>query len=611
MSCFTSFKHKIISGALVTLMSSATAFAIDKAPVEINDFFQQVFEESLMDSPENLTYTRFMEQQGKKWRHNKLDDRSLAHEEKNMVLEHHNYDLLKSYDVKKLDADERLSARLMAWQMENDFALDKYRFHGYSITQLDGLMNDYPLFMNGYHQISSAEEAEDYIARLYGVKAQFDDILARMKIQQEKGIILPKSLLTKVIAANEAFTKQAPKDNILYKTFASKVADLKDIDDKAKDALYAKAEAAIKQTVYPAYDEMLGFLKAQEKIASNDAGVWKLPDGDNYYQAKIHESTTTNMTAAQIHALGLSEVARIQGEIMSILKKEGYDTTKGFEVLIQDMAKEDRFYYSDDDKGRAQILKDYATIIEEVNARVRDVFNVVPKMGVEVRRVPKFSEKSAPGAYYSGPALDGSRPGIFWANLYDIKATPKYGMRTLAYHEAVPGHHFQIAIAQELKDIPMFRKFGGYTAYIEGWALYSERLAKDLGLQDNSFDDIGRLQAELFRAVRLVVDTGLHYKKWSREKAIDYMFRNTGYAMSDVVAEIERYMVWPGQALAYKMGMLKILELRDMAKKALGKDFDLRAFHDVILTRGAMPLDILEEQVKAYIAAAKNHKQTK
>ncbi|MCF6197235.1 MAG: DUF885 domain-containing protein, partial [Emcibacter sp.] len=250
-------------------------------------------------------------------------------------------------------------------------------------------------------------------------------------------------------------------------------------------------------------------------------------------------------------------------------------------------------------------------IIKEVNARVRDVFNVVPKMGVEVRRVPKFSEKSAPGAYYSGPALDGSRPGIFWANLYDIKATPKYGMRTLAYHEAVPGHHFQIAIAQELKDIPMFRKFGGYTAYIEGWALYSERLAKDLGLQDNSFDDIGRLQAELFRAVRLVVDTGLHYKKWSREKAIDYMFRNTGYAMSDVVAEIERYMVWPGQALAYKMGMLKILELRDMAKKALGKDFDLRAFHDVILTRGAMPLDILEEQVKAYIAAAKNHKQTK
>ena len=605
MSCHARSKNKIIIGFMTIVMIGLTACTEDKPPVKINDFFQQVFEESLMDSPESLTYTRFMEQQGKPWRHNKLDDLSLAHEEKNMARDHHNYDLLKGYDVNTLDGGERLSARLMNWQMENDFALEKYRFHGYSITQLDGLMNDYPLFMNGYHQINSVADAEDYIARLQGVKQQFDDVLSRLKIQQEKGIILPKSLLGKVIEANKAFTAQDVRDNILFKSFAKKVAGLKAIEDQVRTGLYDQAEQAISQTVYPAYDKAIAFLVEQEKIASEDAGVWKLPDGDNYYQAKIRASTTTNMTAAEIHDLGLSEVARIQGEIMTILGKEGYDLARGFEVLIQEMAEDDSFYYSDDDEGRAQILKDYATIIEEVNARVADVFNVVPEMGVEVRRVPEFSEKSAPGAYYSGPALDGSRPGIFWANLYDIKATPKYGMRTLAYHEAVPGHHFQIAIAQELKDLPMFRKFSFYTAYTEGWALYSERLAKELGLQEDSFDDIGRLQAELFRAVRLVVDTGLHYKRWTREEAIDYMARNTGYAMSDVVAEIERYMVWPAQALAYKVGMLKILELRETAKAALGENFDLRAFHDVMLTNGAMPLDILEEQVTDYIAKGK------
>ncbi len=607
MSYQSYIKSKIAVGFFTILMSSSTAFAVDKAPVEINDFFQEVFEEGLMDSPESLTYTRFMEQQGKSWRHDKLDDKSLAHEEKNMALDHHNYDLLMAYDVASLNRNERLSARLMRWQMENDFELDKYRFHGYGITQLDGLMNDYPLFMNGYHQIASVADAEDYIARLHGVTAQFDHMLIRMKIQQEKGIILPKSLLGKVIEANKAFTAQAVRENILFKSFAGKVDSLKDLNDGDKKDLLNKAQQAITRAVYPAYNQALVFLNEQYEIASSDAGVWKLPDGDNYYQAKIKESTTTNLTAAEIHKLGLSEVARIQTEIMTILKKEGYDMAQGFEVLIQKMADKQEFYYSDDDQGRAQILKDYATIIEEVNATVATVFNVKPKVGVEVRRVPKFSEKSAPGAYYSDPALDGSRPGIFWANLYDIKATPKYGMRTLAYHEAVPGHHFQIAIAQEMKDLPMFRKYSFYNAYVEGWALYSERLAKELGLQDNSFDDIGRLQAELFRAVRLVVDTGLHYKRWTREEAIDYMFRNTGYAMSDVVAEIERYMVWPGQALGYKMGMLKILELRTQAKAALGKDFDIRAFHDVILTNGSLPLEILKEQVDDYIAHTKEH----
>jgi uncharacterized protein (DUF885 family) len=268
---------------------------------------------------------------------------------------------------------------------------------------------------------------------------------------------------------------------------------------------------------------------------------------------------------------------------------------------MKQVSEDPKFYYPDTDQGREQILKDYQEIIDEINRGIDSAFNIRPKMGVEVKRIPEFKEKTSPGAYYEPPALDGSRPGAFYANLYDIKATPKYSMRTLAYHEAIPGHHFQIAIQQELEDIPMFRKFAPFTAYVEGWALYAEYLAWEMGFQSNPMDNLGRLQAELFRAVRLVVDTGIHAKRWTREQAIDYMLKNTGMAESDVIAEIERYIVMPGQATAYKVGMLKILELREKAKTELGDQFDLAEFHDVILKNGALPLDILERLVNQYI----------
>lgn len=600
MSCQVNLKTKIGAGFLGLLLSSTAALAVDEAPAKINDFFQEVFEEAVMDSPESLTYTRLMEQKGKAWRHNKLDDNSLAHEEKLMKLARHNFDLLKGYEDAHLTDSERLSKQIMTWSMENDLRQNKFRFHDYEITQLDGLMNDYPLFMSGYHQIMNGQEAEDYITRLGAVVKQFDHSLKRVKLQAEKGIILPKFLIRKVVENNKAFIETPVTENILYVTLANKIEIMDGISAADKKAMLARAAAVIGDKVYPAYGRMISYFEDLEKRASNEAGAWKLPDGAAYYAARIYANTTTKMSAEEIHNIGLTEVARIQGEILAILKGEKYDTSAGFETLIKQLADDPRFYYPDTDAGRAQILKDYQTIIDEVNQTVSGAFNIKPKMGVNVQRVPIFSEKTAPGAYYSGPALDGSRPGTFWANLYDIKATPTYGMRTLSYHEAVPGHHFQIAIAQELKDIPMFRKFGGFTAYVEGWALYSEKLAKEMGLQDDPYDDIGRLQAELFRAVRLVVDTGLHHKRWTRDQAVDYMAKNTGMAMSDVVIEIERYIVWPGQALAYKVGMMKIVELREKAKKALGAKFDIRTFHDVVLTKGALPLDILAKQVEGY-----------
>jgi uncharacterized protein (DUF885 family) len=312
--------------------------------------------------------------------------------------------------------------------------------------------------------------------------------------------------------------------------------------------------------------------------------------------------TTTDYSADKIHNIGLGEVTRIQAEILSILDSEGFDIDQGFTSAINELASQERFYYPDTDAGREQILADYQTILDEIDEGLGNSFSMRPEAGMEVQRIPLFKEKTAPGAYYSPPSIDGSRPGVFYANLYDVKATPKYAMRTLAYHEGIPGHHFQIAIGMELEGLPIFRTLPLFTAYVEGWALYTEYLAWELGFQDDPFDNIGRLQAELFRAVRLVVDTGLHEKRWTREEAITYMINNTGMAESDVISEIERYVVMPGQATAYKVGMMKILDVREKAKTALGDMFVLSEFHDVVLKNGAVPLDILDQLIEKWVA---------
>ncbi|MEO0975054.1 MAG: DUF885 domain-containing protein, partial [Pseudomonadota bacterium] len=354
--------------------------------------------------------------------------------------------------------------------------------------------------------------------------------------------------------------------------------------------------------VYPAYQGYIDYFTTLQAKATPDAGVWKLPDGDAYYNYMLRQSTTTQLTADEIHQRGLEQVERIQQEMLTILQGEGFDTSEGFTTAMDAVAADERFYYPDSQAGRDQILADYTAIIEQIEAGLGEAFYGSPEASVEVRRMPAFSEKTSPGAYYNSPSTDGSRPGIFYANLYDIRATPTYSMRTLAYHEAVPGHHYQIATAMELEGVPEFRKQVGFTAYSEGWALYAERLAYELGFQQDPFDNLGRLQAELFRAVRLVVDTGIHAQRWTREQAIDYMRRNTGIAESDVVSEIERYIVWPGQATAYMVGMMEILALRDEARAALGERFDLRDFHRVVLENGAVPLHVLRDLVEDYIA---------
>jgi uncharacterized protein (DUF885 family) len=404
-----------------------------------------------------------------------------------------------------------------------------------------------------------------------------------------------------VLDEMNGFVASPLNENILYSSLKEKMADIETLSQEQQDEFLAKAEARINDDVNRAYQLFIDYFTTLQAKAGNDHGYWHLPDGDRVYANALRFFTTTDMTADEIHNIGLKEVARIQGEMLTILEGEGYDVTLGFTKAMDALAADPSHYYEDSDAGREQILKDYQTILDEIEEGMSEVFRIRPEAGMEVVRIPEFKEKTAPGAYYQQPAIDGSRPGRFFANLYDIKATPKYSMRTLAYHEGIPGHHFQIALAMEIEGMPFIRKMSPFTAYTEGWALYSEYLAWEMGFQDNPLDNLGRLQAELFRAVRLVVDTGIHQKRWTREEAIDYMASNTGMALSDVTSEIERYIVMPGQATSYKVGMLKILELREKAKTALGDKFDLRDFHDVVLKNGVVPLAILEELIDAYI----------
>ncbi len=558
-----------------------------------------------LQSPEMLTQIHMLEQFGIKFHQDDLDDASPEAGDRSLEAMRAIMADLREYDRDALSEQERISYDIASWMMDAmEEGSTRWRWHNYPVNQLFGVQNNFPSFMESAHAIETVGDAEDYNTRLSKVGWKFDGVLQGLKIREEKGILPPTFVVDKVLEEMEKFVAQPVEENILFRSMAEKL-DKAGITGDTAERLKAETARQILASVYPAYARLIDYFKAIRPRTTTDAGVWKLPDGDAFYRYSLKMMTTTELEPEEIHQIGLSEVARIEAEMRAILQQEGYDVSQPMGVLMQQLGQEPRFLYSDDDQGRQQILEDYQAIIDEISAGLSPMFAVMPKAGVQVKRVPAFKEKTAPGAYYNPPAMDGSRPGIFYANLYDIKATPKYSMRTLAYHEAVPGHHFQIAIAQEQKDLPFFRRMLPMPAFAEGWALYAERVAWEAGFLQDPYDNLGRLQAELFRAVRLVVDTGIHAKRWSREQAIDYMLEHAGMAESDVIAEVERYIVMPGQACAYKIGMLKILELRKRAQEALGDGFDIRAFHDVLLKNGAMPLAILEQIVDRWIISQK------
>lgn len=573
-------------------------------PLSVDWFYSRVFLKFSLQQPELLTSMRMLEPLGIRGHNARLSDASPAAALEQLEYWQREYDTFRRYDRADYSGQSLLSYDVFDYFMSNTMEdAGRWRLYSFPVNQMFGAQSNLPNFMTQQHVVEDALGAEHYIARLNLFKTYFDQVLEGLRERETAAILPPNFAVTKVIDQIEGFLEPAPDQHLLVKHLRDRLdaIDSAEIKQKRRDQLLAEATAAVANGVYPAYRELLAYLQGLAAKATSNDGVWRLPDGDAFYRKAIEQYTTTRMSPDEIHQLGLAEVERISAEMDAILRAEGLVEGTLGERVQQISSRPDQLY-PDSDEGRAQILADYQAIIDEIDAAMPQYFNLRPKFGVEVKRVPEFSEATAPGAYYQSPSLDGKRQGAFFANLRDVSEIPKFGMRTLAYHEGIPGHHFQIAITQQLDGLPMFRRLVPFTAYAEGWALYAERLAWEAGFQNDPLDNLGRLQAEMFRAVRLVVDSGLHHKRWSREQAIAYMLEHTGMGEGDVTSEIERYLVMPGQALAYKVGMMKILELRERARAELGAKFDIKAFHDQILGNGSLPLTLLEQVVDQWIA---------
>ncbi len=568
-------------------------------PFSIDHFFLRELVLLALDHPMLLSYARVLEPYDLDYYSDELEDLSLEGDLREQRRARRALEGLRAFSGDELEATQRLSHDILAWWLEHRVEGERFVRHAYPVNAFDGFQSFLPDFMVNVHQVNDRGDLESYLARLEAMPGALDQLTERVEEAAGEGIVPPRFVLTRVREGLIGL-QGAPVESPLVTKLATRLPELRDVPEAAP--WLARAEALLAEGIQPAYARMDAALAALEAGADDAAGAWRLPDGAAYYRWALRGHTSTSLTPDEVHRIGLEEVARIQERMRMVFLERGTPTADPIAGL-QALAREPAQRYADSDEGRQQILADYQTIIDEAWGRLPTWFPRLPGATVAVERVPLFRENGSAGAYYNPPPLDGSRPGIFYKNLANVAESARFGMRTLAYHEAVPGHHLQIALAMENAELPLFRRFLTFTAFVEGWALYAERLAAEVGLLPTPEDLLGQLQAENFRAVRLVVDTGLHAKRWSRERAIDYMEENTGMARTDVVREVERYVVAPGQACAYKIGQLRILALRDRARRALGEAFDLKAFHDLVLGGGSRPLEILEKEVDAWVAA--------
>jgi uncharacterized protein (DUF885 family) len=498
------------------------------------------------------------------------------------------------FDSARLPAQQALSYRLFDKLAERRASLHAYRKLGYIFDQMNGAQSRMPAFLISTHRVANLAEAEAYVSRIAGMGPQLDALTDQARERADNGVMPPRWVYPYVIS-DIGNLLGAGEANAVLEDLANKLAAI-DLPEAQKADLQARAAAAWNASTVPAYQRLAAEMERQQAFAPTDDGVWRFPEGDKYYAALLASYTTTDLTAEQIHEIGLRETARIHDEMRAIMAKVGFTgTLQEFFAFTRD---DPRFYHT----SREDYLADAAQYLAAMEAKLPEFFATLPTDPLEIRAVEAFREKSAGKAFYQRPAPDGSRPGIYYVNLYNLRDMSKNELEALAYHEGLPGHHLQLSVQTQLGNLPAFRRFGGVTAYSEGWGLYTEELGKDMGFYTDPYSDFGRLGMELWRAGRLVVDTGLHDKRWTREEAMQWLADNTPNPPGDIEKAIERYIVYPGQATAYMIGKLKIMELRDMARGELGDAFDVRGFHDVILTSGPVPLSIMEENVRGWVA---------
>ena len=573
-------------------------------PVSIDHFLGKEFLTGLADSPESMTYVGIFDQFNWITKHNsklsipKPEDLEADIKDAKKTLK-----ILKKYKDNSLTDNQKITKSIAVFDTENNLKqLQDFPYHDYPLNQVQGAHHNIISFMSDMHPVRSYSEAKDFIKRTDLVKDVYASQLDWLKKQAAAGIYAPKFVYDHLIDQLNELINYSFEEHPLYTQFIKK-AELLDITDAELASLDAEIKSSIKNSVTPGFIFLRDFMVSTTDNANPHHGIWSQPNGDEFYKLRIRSYTTTDYSPEKIHNIGLDEVARISSRMKELLVSLGYDADKTSGTLMNELNEDPAMLYADTANRKEIVVQDYMDMVTEATEKIKGYFHTMPKAPVIVKPVPEYSEKTAPGGYYQAPALDGSRPGAFYVNLYDIKQTPKYSMKTLTYHEATPGHHHQIAHSLENDELTLYRRFGyGTSAFSEGWALYAERLSLEAGLAPDLYDELGILQSEIFRAVRLVVDTGIHYKKWTREEAIDYMKAKTGMSDTECRVEIERYIVWPGQALSYKVGMIKILELRAKAMNALGDRFNIKDFHSAVLDNGNPPLFIVEQMIDEMIA---------
>jgi uncharacterized protein (DUF885 family) len=569
-------------------------------PFIIDIFFERLFVQFALAEPELISELGILRPTGYRGFDDELGDVSPAHTDDVTRLMQRGLKQLHGYDRASLSTAQQLSYDVLDWYLTDEVEGRRWANHNYPVNQFYGVHTDTPDFMVRAHPIEDAVDARNYNERLAAFPKKFAGLMEGLKLREAKGVVPPKFVITRALEQMRGFVATPVQQNILYTNLRDKLAKLTSVPSEEQASLLSDAQTTIEKQVYPAYHEVIAFFERLEKTTPDEYGAWKLPDGDAYYDYLARHHTTAPLTAQAIHELGLAEVARIEKEMDVILREQGL-TEGTIGARMAALAEQPRVQYPNDDSGRQQCLADYQRVMNEMIRGLAPAFAAVPRLNVRVERVPAFKEAGSSAAYADAGSLDGSRPGTFYVKLLDMKEQPKFAVRTIAYHEGVPGHLLQGAYANTLTGVPTFRKVVPFTVYHEGWALYAERLAWELGFENDPLDNLGRLQLEMLRAVRLVVDTGIHRKRWTRDQSIEYMVEKTGRARGDAIAEVERYFVLPGQALAYKVGMQRILEMRAAAEERLGNRFDIREFHRVVLANGALPLGTLDAQVKAWV----------
>jgi len=568
----------------------APAASVEGNRKALNEIFKDYWEDNLKHSPE------FASTLGDKRYNDQISDYSVKAVNAGLEREQNFLLRLADIDTAGLTDQEKISRDLLLRQITDDQEAAEFKEWEMPLNQMGGIDTTYPQLV-AQLSFTTVKDYDDWIARLHDLPTAFEQVTAEMSIGMDDHRVPPKYLLEKALDQAKALASQKPEDSPLalpLKHFPAAIPAAE------QERIKTEMLDAIGKEVLPAYLRFARFLEVSYVPAGREQpGIDSLPDGAKYYAFLLRRATTTSLTAAQIHQIGLDEVKRDEAEMLAIAQKLGFQDLKSFRASLKTNPKLKA-------SSPEALLEAYRGYLKPMQAKLPTYFGRLPKAPFEVVPIPAYLEKTAPPAYYQPGTPDGSRPGRLFINTFNATDRNLYGVESIAYHEGIPGHHLQISIAQELQDVPAFRKFGGYTAYQEGWGLYAERLGKDMGFYQDPYSDYGRLEADNWRAIRLVVDTGVHSQHWTRQQMVDYFHDHSAIDETSIQAEVDRYIAWPGQALAYKIGQLKILELRDRAKQALGDKFDLRAFHDQVLDSGALPLDVLSDRIDAWIAAQKS-----